>query len=84
MDLRISVYWHQKYLFGSEPSDTFSVQLRVFTIKQIPVFTSLPSTFTAKKATKMIISADKIYYSFSHKYSKILNMQNTEIARQAL
>ena len=40
----------------------------VFTIKQIPGLTSLPLSLTAKKSTKMKISADKIYYNFSQKY----------------
>ena len=41
---------------------------------QIPAMTSLPSTLTAKKSTKMIFSSDKIYYNFSQENRKITNI----------
>ena len=36
--------------------------------------TSLPSTLTAKKSTKIKFSTDKIYYNFSQEYPKITNV----------
>ena len=36
--------------------------------------TSLPSTLTANKSTKIKFSTDKIYYNFSQEFPKITNM----------
>ena len=52
------------------------VSVKRFSYRQIPWLTSLLSTLTAKKFMKMKFSADKIYYNFSQKNSKVTNMQN--------
>ena len=54
----------------------FSNLQRVCILKHsgVPTMTSLPSTLTAKKSTKIKFSADKIYYNFSQEYPKITNM----------
>ena len=43
-------------------------------MRQIPGLTSLPSTLTAKKSTKIRFPTDKIYYNLSQEYPKIINM----------
>ena len=45
-----------------------------FSYREIPAMTSLPSSLTSKKSTKMTFSSDKMYYIFSQENPKITNI----------
>ena len=54
--------------------DSFEYSKLPAVMRQIPRLTSLPSTSTAKKSTKITFSADKIYCNLFQEYPKIIHM----------